>query len=193
MATTAEVRESVKSRLGIKTATITFDSKIDEFVLAAVKRLYPTACLEVAAQEVTSFTVDNYGEAEINLATLSSPIRSARQVEAYDGWAWRRISRTYHHGTKMRVRELTSSDTKIRIYGLLNFTAVAEVYDWLLQAIYWYAMAEFFDYLAGNKSNYNIYAQATGARAVDNMRDESDYYAKKATDYLEEQSQAYGL
>lgn len=190
MANTAAVLASVKNRLGITTNT--FDTVLTDFIGNAVLRLYPRAALEVDKQEVSSLTVDSYGECEIDISALPTPIMAARRVEAYDGSTWYRINHTYHHGKTLRLRGLNSSVTKIRLYGVKNFTDITTVYDWMLQAVYWYAMSEFYDYLAGNQSRYNSYIQQTGARAVDNMRDESIYYDQKADAYLDQQKQVYG-
>lgn len=195
MADAATVRAAVKSRLGITDNT--FDSQIDGFVTAAVSRLYPRAKLEVNSQELLSgnpaFVYDTtQAEATIDLNALTTPIREARQVEGYNSYSWELITDTYHHGQYLRLRRLSSSYSKLRFYGLKPFTAITEVYDWLLQAVYWYAMAEFFDYLAGNKAKYNVYIQQNSARAVDNMRDESLYYESRADAYVEQQNQDYG-
>lgn len=190
--TTAEARTAVKARLGI-TATTWDTNQIDPFVVSAVSRLYPRAKKEVPVQTITSFTVDNLGEVALTLSTLASPILEARKIETYDGYAWSRVTDTYHHGDTLVIRGITDEVTSIRIYGLINFTAITDVYDWLTQAVIWYAMAEFYDYLAGNKRSYNIYAQSSGARAVDNMADQSAYYGAQADRYIEEQNTSYGL
>lgn len=187
MATLAAVRTSVKARLGINDTA--FDTLLDEAISAAVKRLYPRASLEVDVQQPASFSVDDYGECEISLSGLTTAIASARRVEAFDGYTWRQITDTLHHGTKLRLRGLNkSSDTRLRIYGRNAFPAITDVPDHLLQAVYWYSMGEFYDFMAGSKADYNIYMQNTGARAVDNMREESAYYDTKADAYLDEQA-----
>lgn len=187
MASAAAVRASVKNRLGIKSADTTWDTLIDDFVAAAVLRLYPRASYETDRQEITPVVVDSYGECEIDLSALSG-VRAARTIEGWDGFTWQTITDRLHHGTKLRLRGVSTSVTKVRLYGLKPFADITVVYDWLLQAIYWYAMAEFYDYLAGSNSDYNIYMQQTGARAVDNMQDESTYYDQKADAYLEKQA-----
>lgn len=195
MADAATVRSAVKSRLGLTDST--WDSQIDGFVTSAVSRLYPRAKLEVDSQEVligaAAVTYDSSQcEATIDLNALTTAIREARQVEGYNGYSWELITDTYHHGSKLRLRRVSSSYSKLRFYGLKQFAQITDVYDWLLQAIYWYAMAEFYDMLASNKSKYNTYLQQSGARAVDNMRDESLYYESRADAYIEQQNQEYG-
>jgi hypothetical protein len=89
------------------------------------------------------------------------------------------------------VSELSTSVTKLRIYGVTTFT-LANIPVYLEQAVLWYAMSEFYSYLAGSKSKYNIYTQS-GARSVDNMKDEADFYEDKANVYLNDRAQLYGL
>lgn len=187
MATAATARASVKNRLGIKSADTTWDTIIDDFVAAAVLRLYPKASLETDRQEVTPVTVDSYGECEIDLSALSG-VRAARTIEGWDGFTWQTITDRFHHGTKLRLRGVSTAVSKVRLYGLKPFSTIDNVPDWLLQAVFWYAMAEFYDYLAGSNADYNIYMQNTGARAVDNLRDESLYFDQKANQYLLEQA-----
>lgn len=192
MASATAVRDSVKTRLHIKAVDTTFNDVIDEFVSAAVLSLYPLAALEVGKQ-TTSVSPDAYGEVEIDLSSLSTPLRAARRVEAYDGSSWRRVRSTFHHKDLLTLRGLNSSETQVRIYGVTSFKTVPDVYDWFLKALYWFAMSEFYDYLAGDKSTYSIYMQQTGARAVDNMSDEAEHFDLKAKAFLEEQKQTYGL
>lgn len=191
--TATEARDAIKSRLGIASAEITWDTLIDGLVTASVKRLYPRASLEVASQEVTSFSVTNLGECVIDMTTLTGTPLALREVEVYDGYAWARISDTKHHGNTCRLRGIDDSITKIRVYGIKNFASITDVYEWLTQSVIWYAMAEFYDYLAGNQRDYNTYMQSSGARAVDNMADQSAYYDSKADRYLDEQAQQYGV
>lgn len=190
--TAPEALVAVKSRLGIPTGTTTFDTQINEFVASAVRRLYPRVKMEVASQEVTSYSIDNLGETQIDLSTLTTPIKSARKVEINDGFSWSPVSDTYHHGKYLRLRGLSSSSQPLRIYGLTPFPTIASVYDEILQAVIWLAMSEFYDFLAGTGKSYNIYMQVSGARAVDNMADQSAYYDTKANNFIDEQARSYG-
>lgn len=185
---TATARLSVKRRLDIDDTDTTFDGFVDEFVLAAVNRLYPIAQAEVPRAE-QSVTVDTYGEATVDLAALGA--LSGRSVESFAGGAWSPATDTYHHGTSLYVRDLSTSVTKVRVYGTTVFS-LSTVPIYLEQAVVWYAMSEFYDFLAGSKKNYNIYMQS-GARDVDNMRDESQFFEQKANVYLTDRAQLYGL
>lgn len=179
---------SVKTRLDI--ADTTWDTAINDFVAMAVKRLYPVAQLEVAVQTV-ALTVDNYGEAQVNMASMSTPILAARKVEVSGGYGWSESNDNYHHGTTLFVRSLNSGTMQARIYGVTTFT-LPTVPEHLELAVIWYAMGEFYDFLAGNKRQYNVYMQG-GARAVENMRDEADFYERKANVYLNDRATIYGV
>lgn len=190
--TTAEARDKIKSRLNIDLGVTTWDDLIEDFVGSAVLRLYPRAKLE--KERILVDPIEFNEDGEIVIATDDpTPFREARKVECLVSDSWVRVTDTYHHQNYLHLRGVDSNATQIRIFPLSNFTSITEVYDWLLQAVIWYAMAEFYDYLAGNKKNYNAYMQATGARAVDNMADQSAYYDTKADRYVDEQNQSYGL
>lgn len=179
----------MKSRLDIDSSDATFDSVIDEFVLYGVKRLFPIAQNEVAVQTV-NLTVDSYGEAQVNMATMSTPILAARKVEVSGGYGWSETNDNYHHGTTLFIRSLSTSDTQARIYGVTTF-ALGTVPEHFEQAVIWYAMSEFYDFLAGDKRKYNIY-NSGGARGVDNMKEESQYYEQKANVFLNDRTTLYG-
>lgn len=186
--TSATVLTSVKGRLGI-TAT-TWDTILNDFSQQAVNRLYPLTAVEVDYQDIL-ITVDSYGEAIVDLSAITTPVLDVRTIEAYDGFAWFPVSNIYRHGTKLRVRNLDTSMSKLRLYGLNNFT-YATVPSSLELPVIWFTMAQFYEYLASNKAQYNIYSQTNGARAVDNMRDEAANLENKASMYIEENSTIYG-
>ena len=181
---------SVKTRLDIDSSDTTWDNAINEFVASAVKRLYPIAQNEVAVQTV-NLTVDSFGEAQVAMASMSTPILAARKVEVSSGYGWSETNDNYHHGTTLFIRSLSTSDTQARIYGVTTYT-LATVPEHFEQAVIWYAMSEFYDFLAGNKRKYNIYASG-GARAVDNMKDEAQFYEQKANVYLNDRVSLYGV
>lgn len=181
---------AVKRRLGIPLATTTWDTDIADYIVQAVNRLWPKAAYEVASQD-KAITVDSYGEATVDMSSLSTPVSDARSVEISDGNGWWPASKIYRHGVTLRLRGLKTSDTTARIYGLKPYT-IAQVPEDLQLAVFWFAMAEFYDYLAGNKSKYTIYVQQTGARAVDNMRDEASFFEAKAEAHVDEHSTIYG-
>lgn len=179
---------SVKTRMDIATAITTFDAQIQEFVTDAVNRLFPTAAKEVPVQTV-AIAPDTYGEATVDLTTLTTPLSAARSVELSAGYEWQATRQLYHHAGSLRIRGVDSSMVNARIYGLIPFV-ITTVPDNLAPAIYWYAMSEFYDYLAGNKRKYNLYAQS-GGRMVDNMAAESTFYSDKADAYVNDHATAY--
>lgn len=182
---------SLKRRLDIDLSDTSFDAQLNEFVLSAVGRLYPIAQKEVPTQ-TTNVSVDNFGETTVNLSTLSSPCLAARRVEYKDqSGVWVPADTTYHHGVSLQVRELATYVTVLNIYGVTTFD-LASVPAFLEQAIIWYAMSEFYDFLAGNKRKYNLY-QLNGARAVDNMQDQSEFFEGKANVYLADRATLYGV
>ena len=192
MATDAQVLTKVKNRLDIPAATDTFDTVLADFIDNARARLFPRVALEIDSQVITSFTNDS-GEVNLDLVTdFAEDIHAARQIEAQDAYGYKRIEDFYHHGSKLRIRDVPTDATSLRIYGLAPFAAVDDVPEHFLSAVYWYAMAEFYDYLAGNNSQYTIYTQTTGARGVDNMQQVSAYFEAKANAFLDENGQKYG-
>jgi hypothetical protein len=179
---------SVKTRMDIASSITTFDAQIQEFVTDAVNRLFPSAAKEVDAQSVV-IAPDNYGEVIVDLTTLSTPLSAARSVEISAGYEWQATRQLYHHAGKLRIRGVSSNMLNARIYGLIPYV-ITTVPDNLAPAIYWYAMSEFYDYLAGNKRKYNLYAQA-GGRQVDNMAAESTFYSDKADAYVNDHATVY--
>lgn len=193
MATITTARSSLKVRLAIPAATTDWDSLLDEFVQSAVKRLFPLVQREVAPVEV-SVTVDD-GEAVVDLA--ASSLDEVRVVESYQGVSWTEVDDFIHHAGSLYVQGLSDSTTALKLYGRSRYTITASedsatVPQELDQAIFWYAMSEFYDYLASNNSKYNIYAQVSGSRGVDNMREQAEYYEQKANAYLNDHATIAG-
>jgi hypothetical protein len=191
--TQATALVSVKNRLDLSSDT-TFDTVLADYILAAVKRLYPRAGAQIAPQTV-SISPDTYGEAFVDLqsASLTTKLDGVRLVEIAGSGAWAPNDSRYQHGTQLRLRDLPSWATQAKLYGLNRFVLDASVAanttvpEELEHAVIWYAMSEFYENLTGNKRKYNIYMQTNGARGVDNMRDEAIYYEQRADQYIEEQ------
>lgn len=180
------VIDKVKKRLSIKTSD--YDVILADFIDSSLLRLFPRAGLEVERQEVPIASV-------IDMAALPEEIHTARRIEVNDEFdgGWRRVSDFHHHGTLLYIDDTPVTASLLRIYGIAPFAAEADVPTYLQQALIWLSMAEFYDYLAGNKSAYNIYMESTGARGVDNMQDMSAYFESKASQHLDEAAQVYGL
>lgn len=188
--TDTEALTALKRRLDISTNLTDLDEAIKEFANTAAKRLYPFAQNELPFTDVNVST-DSFGEVNVNLSAITGSPDAARYVEASEGSYWFPVENTFHHGSTLRVRELSSSVTQLRIYGLKAYT-LADAPNHLHNAIYWYAMAEFYDFLSGNKSKYNVF-MSNNARAVDNMREESEYYENKANIFLNDHATIYGM
>lgn len=188
--TTVEARAATKALLDIATAVTTFDTQIDGFVTFAVKRLYPFAQNEVAVQ--TFVLVPAYGRATINLATLGTPLVGVRQLEVGQGTNWSEHSDYRVHANILTVDALESADSSAQIYGLAKYT-LTTLDDYLELAVIYFAIADFFKYLLGNKRKYSVYmATAGGARTADDMRDLADYYEHLANQYLNDRATLYG-
>lgn len=190
--TTAEALTAAKNRLNISGTD--FDTQLTDFFDTAVDRLYPKVQKEVAVQTITP-TVDDYGEANVDLSALGTALDDVRLVEACQSSTWWPADKIFRHGTYLRVRDLPSDVTQLKLYGLKKYVVASsstDIPEAMELPVLWYMMSEFFDYLAGNKAKYNIYAQTTGARSVDNMRDESAYYEQKAEEYIDSRAQLYG-
>lgn len=190
--TTAEALTAVKNRLNITTTD--FDTQLTDFFDTSIDRLFPKVMQEVTVQSTVP-TIDAYGEATVDLSSLSTSLDDVRLVEATEGQSWYPVDSIYRHGTSLRVRDLQSSVTFLKIYGLKKYSvadAAVSIPEQYELPVLWFMMSEFYDYLSGNKAKYNIYTQSTGARAVDNMRDESEYYEDKAIRYIEDRANLYG-
>ena len=190
--TTAEALTAVKNRLSLTDTT--FDTQLTDFFDTSVDRLYPKVQKEVAAQTAAA-TVDTYGEAIVDLSTLVTPLDDVRLVEATEGQSWYPADKIYRHGSTLRIRDLSTSVTQFKIYGLKAYvvaTSTTDIPERYELPVLWFMMSEFFDMLAGNKSKFNVYQQSAGGNAVDDMRAESEYYESKANLYLDEKATLYG-
>lgn len=185
--TAAEYRSAVKKRVDIDEAVTTFDTYIDDFVTQSVRRLYPLASEETAPDTVT-ITVNTAGEAEVTFTAIDND--DVRMVEVYDGAFWFPVDLIYRHGNTIRLRGLNTNCVQAKLYGLKAY-ATTTVPQHLELAVIWYAMSQFYDFVAGNKRKYNVYMQ-NGGSSVDDMRQQSDYYEAKADDLLKERATIYG-
>lgn len=190
--TTAEALTAAKNRLNITTAD--FDTQLTDFFDTAVDRLSPRVQQEVAAI-TTTVSSDSYGEATIDLSTLSTALDDVRLVEVTQGQSWYPVEDIYRHGTSLRIRGLKSSVTQAKVYGLKAYAVAAATValpERFELPVLWFMMSEFFDMLAGSKSKFNVYTQSAGGNAVDDMRAEAEYYENKANAYIDEKASLYG-
>jgi hypothetical protein len=190
--TTTEAVAAAKARLFISNTD--FDTQLEGFFDTSVDRLNPRIQKEVASQTKT-VTVDDYGETTVDLSTLTTPLADVRLVEATEGNEWYDAPSIFRHGVTLRVRQLSSSVSQLRLYGLNPYVVASATVDlperYELPVI-WYMMSEFFDMLSGNKSKFNVYTQQAGGNAVEDMRAQSQYFEAKADAYVDEKAQLYG-
>lgn len=196
---TSAALTAAKNRLSITVST--FDTQLTDFFDTAVDRLNPEVLKEIAVQTVAA-TVDDYGEATVDLSALATPLDDVRLVEATEGNQYYPADKIFRHGVVLRVRDLPTTVTYLRLYGLKAYavsatggdggaagTDIPERYE---LPVLWYMLSEFFDMLAGNKAKYNAYQLSAGGNAVDDMRAEAEYYENKANIYIEEKANLYG-
>lgn len=187
--TTAEALAKVKLRLDIETSDTSFDAFINDAVLSAVDRLFPLVQRPVAAQ--TKAISTTYGTTDIDLATLTTPLTGVKKVEGVTSTSSPNLDDFYVHGTILTLRDVPENIATVRLYGLAAYATIDTIPNNLTQAIVWYAMSEFYDMLSAEKGRYNEYMNS-GARNVDNMRDQSDYYEQKANVYLVDRVTIHG-
>lgn len=197
---TATVLSNVKNRLNLTTSE--FDSLLEDFFRTVVASRFNPKVLKEVAKQTVSVAPDDYGEVEVNLSTLSTPLTDVRMVESSYGRQWEPADQIYRHGTTLRVRGLTNLVNSLAIYGLLPYSVTStggeggvpgtDLPNRYEEAVYWFIMASFYDYLCGNKSKFNIYMQTNGGNAIDDLRAEADYYENKAIAAVDENAQLYG-
>lgn len=183
--TPSAARDKVKTYLDLKNVS-DFDSDIDTFVLSGVDRLYPLAQKEVEAQVVTVTDFVN-GRASINLSTLTTPLDGVRNVETGDGYE---PVDTYHHGKTLYLLDVPSYANDVILYGLARFKLTDVAPEFQLAVVY-FAAAEFYKMLSGNKRKYNLF-MASARSAVENMQDLVDYYEGLANQHLADRITIYG-
>lgn len=157
-----------------------------------MNRLYPIAQKEIGIQSKIAGS-DSFGETSMDLSVLPIPAIAVRKVEySTSGGAFVPAEDTYHHGTILIIRDLPADQSiTFKLYGLTMFD-LSTIPVYLEQAVIWYAMSEFYDFLSGNNRKYNLYTD-NGARSVDNMKDESEYYESKANVFLNDRTTLYGV
>ena len=174
-----QYRERVKSRLKIKQSETAFDQDIDEYLQSAVDRLFPF--VQTERTDTVEVAEDDWK------FTLPDGVESIRML--FDD-SDHQYTNFIQHDRTILLREMFAEGT-FTIYGNGKYT-LETLESWLLLPIYWYAMAEFYLTLAGDKAKYNIY-MANGARQVDNMRDQSEYLEERANTYLQDRGVLLGL
>lgn len=175
-------RERIKTRLSVDTTD--FDTDIDTFVNESVDALYPMVMDEASPEEVSIGTNDTKFD-------LPAGIDDVKRIEYKEGRLYLPFQGVYHqHGSEV-IFESAPGNLTLRVYGLSRYS-VTEVPSQLQTVVINWAMSEFYSMLVGNKRKYNIYAQSSGARSADNMRDLSDYYLDRGNQTLNDRARIHG-
>lgn len=186
--TADDARDRAKKRLGIDASITTFDNDLEEFAEDGIDKFYPYAQREIDPQD-SNLTVSN-NSAVVDLSGLSTPCDGARMIEVSDGSGIFQDVEYIQHGTKIKITDISSSNTTARIYGLGRFD-LATCPKELELAVVYFLMSEFYTMLVGNKRKYNVYMQ-NGRSATENMNDLSEYYEQKAITHLNDRATLYG-
>ncbi len=178
---------AVKSRLDIDTAITDFDAQINQFVTDAVDRLYPTAMQDAGVVPLPCTPDSVTRQSTITLTNLDG----FRYIEALgsDGFPYP-VDDVYQYGNIVRLRNLSSDTSKVLVYGLKRYT-LATIPPELKRAIFYYAMADFYNFLVGNKRKYNVY-MSNGRAAVDNMDEIAAGLEAKADAIVDLKAMSYG-
>lgn len=186
--TPTQARDKVKVKFDIPAATTTLDASIDEAVKTALTLLSPfvnnplTVNTSVSlAQTATSFTLPVAGS---TLKRLHLAFSNGHQV-LWTDW-------TQHNDTILLTENLPGAAV-VSIYAEGDLASGATVSERFAPAYIDYACSEFATTLAGSKSKYNIYAQTTGARGVDNMLDLAEFYEQRAERRITRVADSEGL
>lgn len=184
-------RDKIKRRLGIREDDGQFDSDIDDFTLEAIANLYPIVQREMPFETVVLDANKN----EIDLDKLTSAVVNVRKLELQDDITdeWAGNDEFTQHDTIVQLYGTNRvSPTNVRIHGNGRYTN-GNVPPELDQVILVWAMSEFYSLLVGDKRKYNIYAQTSGSRSVDNLRDLSDYYLDRGNQILADRATVRGV
>lgn len=187
--TTTEARDAVKRKFKITVATLNDD--IDECVSTAVDLLSPYVKRPVVDETLTgvSSSTDSLTPTALvdDVDIRSMYVKSNELWEKYDNY---RVD-----GNMILLKSWLEDGSDVRLFLKVPFT-IADIEDIpavVTRPMVELACAEFATMLAGDKSRYNIYSQATGARAVDNMIDLAEYYEGRAERRLQKLSDGEGL
>ncbi len=186
MATKNAYRDKAKRRLGIPEADIQFDTDLDDFAIEAVSSLYPIVQAELEPEE---FQLPA-NQSDISLA--DSPIVSIRKIKVQnESGAWVGTDEYTIHRDVVSLYSSSSSQLNLRIEGSGRYNITDVPPEYSMVVLNW-IMSEFYSLLIGDKRKYNIYAQTTGARGVDNLRDLSDYYLDRGNQLLADRATIRG-
>jgi hypothetical protein len=189
--TVSTARARVKRKFQIPTSDTGFDADIDDAVSMACdlispfsKRKIPEDTSITLSANQSSFTIPSAGS-EINRIYIRSS--SSYQYALFTDWT--------QDGDTIYMYENFDSSMQLKIlaYGDFDTSTIASISNAMCIPLIDFACSEFASFLAGNKTKYNIYMQNTGARAVDNLLNMSEWYEGRALKRLEKIADAEGL
>lgn len=187
--TDAEAIKGAKLRANLPLEVTEFDAELGLFATDAVKRLFPIVQRQMPADTSVTLAKDTH---TFTLPTGLESIRSGGLfIKSTTLTKWESFDEFTQHDRLIYLEGDFTVAKDIKILGLGRYTLknLPEEYD---VAVIYYVLAEFFALLAGNKSKYNTYIQASGARGVDNMRDMADWYTEKANQEVADRAQIEG-
>lgn len=152
---------------------------LDTYITDAIE----TASLLLAPYIATPLTVDTTvslttSSTKFTLPVAGSTVKrlniksSSGDEVAFTSWS--------QHGDVILLNDYLPYSATIYVYADKPLTTSDTVPLRFAPAWVDFGCSEFATTLAGSKSKYNIYAQATGARAVDNMLDLAEFYEQRA-------------
>lgn len=171
--------ERVKTRLHIAASNTDFDADINDYVESAVNRLYPMVTKLMDTREVT--LTSNSQTVELQSGAEGVSFIEIIQDGEYDFYEEYSLV-----GRKIRFDNSQTSGRKFAIteYTRHTYAAITDIpAEYELVVVYW-AMSEFYEFLAGNKRKYSVYMNSAGTNAVDNMQDMVDRLEERANDIL---------
>src|SRR5687767_4945492 len=147
---TATARARIKDFADIPTATTTFDADIDKYVVSAVDQLAPGALNEMAPDETVELASD-----EAN-AELPADVVAVRRLELYNDTisGYQPTSDYMIHAGSVYLDQPVATATVLRIWGLKRYVLGTVPPELELVVLYW-ATAQFYAALAGNRRKYN--------------------------------------
>ena len=180
-------RNRVKDLADVSASDTSFDTDIDNYVQTAIDNLYPFALNEVAPDTSKTFAADSRS------VTLPTGVVDVRRLELYDS-ATSDYSPTRNfitHAGSIYLDEAVSVSTQAKIWGWGRHTISSVPAELYLVVFYW-AVAQFYAALAGNKRKYNLYIANTAASADRDMKDSADYFEQKGNTLLADRTKLAG-
>lgn len=186
-----EALSRVKYRFRIPQANTTFDADINKAVEIAVEALAP-----YAKQPQTPDTSLSVGSTVYEF-TWDSTTKDITKIEyrlvSTDPYTF--ISSWSHDDATVYLREHAGQTMYFRIHYTKPYTyaGIANIPTRFNPALIDFSCAEYAAFLAGSKTAYDIYMQATGSRAVDSMTALSEFYENRGERRAEKVADPEGL